>query len=765
MKRQCCANSRQETAHASLRFHTVRGITVAVVLLLYALTGYGQTLSLFNIDSEQYSVMRAKYHAMDADGNQIVNLAPGDFQLVENGIPRTVTATNCPPPPPVQTLSPVLILDQSASMIGTHLAIAKAGTRAFVNALGIGALECAVTGYNDNAFIIQDFTNDRYAMLSAVEQYRPSGASDFDAAFLEAPAGALEVLRSARGKKVAVFLCDGVPIRQPQVAVIIAEALRQNVTIHAVVLGITAPRSVRDICQGTGGIWFDALDSEAQVVDAYLQILRTAQGISPCDISWTSDGCEVERTVDLRLPAFGISSLADFEVPMSRLSGLTFAPSGSLVFGRVPPGESRQKQMTLKAVGGGITISSITPGNPLFAVTDFGGTTPPFTLGEGEERTITITFSPSDSTYEYCRVDIECDACFGKEFHADGGWAGRLVTDVPITVIHPNGGELFVTGSTAELHWEGVLPEDRALLEFSTDGGNTWMPIADDATGLRHEWLVPDMPSDRCLLRATAQPKVTFVDGMVLIPAGSFRMGNITDFQPDNGDEKPVHDVNITRAFLLGRAEVTQTQYEMVMGKNPSFHKKVAACVTDVNWYDAVAFCNELSLLEGLTPCYGGSGPDIVCDFEADGYRLPTEAEWEYACRAGTETDFHTGNLTYPEFSPIDPALDRAGWYGGNTMSDSIRMVGQKEPNAFGVYDMHGNADEWCWDWYSSDYYASSPVNDPSGPATGFSRVARGGNFYGVAKACRSSGRMGSGSPPEYINPYHTTGFRIVKKP
>jgi formylglycine-generating enzyme required for sulfatase activity len=98
-------------------------------------------------------------------------------------------------------------------------------------------------------------------------------------------------------------------------------------------------------------------------------------------------------------------------------------------------------------------------------------------------------------------------------------------------------------------------------------------------------------------------------------------------------------------------------------------------------------------------------------------------------------------------------------------MSDSIRMVGQKEPNAFGVYDMHGNANEWCWDWYGRDSYASSPINDPRGPATGYSRVSRGGNFHGDAKASRSSARMGGGSPPEYINPYHTQGFRIVKKP
>jgi len=245
---------------------------------------------------------------------------------------------------------------------------------------------------------------------------------------------------------------------------------------------------------------------------------------------------------------------------------------------------------------------------------------------------------------------------------------------------------------------------------------------------------------------------------MALIPAGTFRMGNITDHPDGWAYEKPVHEVTITRPFLMARTEVRQEQYEAVMGSNPSSFKGPDLPVERVSWYDAVEFCNALSRREGLDPCYSGSGASIVCDFSANGYRLPTEAEWEYACRAGTETDFHTGNMTHSGSSPLDPALDRAGWYLGNSGS-TTHPVGEKEANAFGLSDMHGNVYEWCWDWYGGGYYAFSPAEDPRGPASGSYRVFRGGSCYDIAGDCRSAYRY-------YNCPFvrnYVYGFRVVR--
>ena len=240
---------------------------------------------------------------------------------------------------------------------------------------------------------------------------------------------------------------------------------------------------------------------------------------------------------------------------------------------------------------------------------------------------------------------------------------------------------------------------------------------------------------------------------MVVIPAGHFEMGNSLG----RADEKPVHRVWID-SFLMDKYEVTQAEYEK-LGKieafpNPSHFKGEGLPVEQVNWHHAANFCNARSKLEGLKPCYNDA---IECDFEADGYRLPTEAEWEYACRAGTDSAYSFGN--------DDKKLDDYAWLDANS-SKKTHPVGQKQPNPWGLFDMHGNVAEWCHDIYDKNYYKSSPDKNPRGPTTeGKEYVLRGGSWASKAEGLRSTYRLGA-------NPGFTDaclardaiGFRCVRR-
>jgi len=213
----------------------------------------------------------------------------------------------------------------------------------------------------------------------------------------------------------------------------------------------------------------------------------------------------------------------------------------------------------------------------------------------------------------------------------------------------------------------------------------------------------------------------------VSIPAGTFSMGS----SYGSGDEKPVHQVTLL-AFEMSVTPITQGQYQEVMGNNPSqFAGSDNLPVETVSWNDAVEFCQKLSYKTGSE------------------FRLPTEAEWEYACRAGTTTRFNLGDM--------DSDLARAGWYGGNS-GKRTHPVGQKIPNAWEMYDMHGNVNEWCLDWYGD--YTSSSQNNPSGEQSGASRVIRGGGWTNYADSCRSASRYG-GNP---ANRYGNVGFRVVRR-
>ena len=232
--------------------------------------------------------------------------------------------------------------------------------------------------------------------------------------------------------------------------------------------------------------------------------------------------------------------------------------------------------------------------------------------------------------------------------------------------------------------------------------------------------------------------------GMVQIPAGTFLMGSPASEQGRDGGE--VQHLVTVSAFKMGRYEVTQKEYLEIMGENPSWYRKDGdnRPVESVSWLDAVEYCNVRSEEEGLTPVYmiTGHGEDREVEWNrgADGYRLPTEAEWEYACRAGTTTAWSSGNTG-------------ADAWTSESSGNSTHPVGQKEANPWGLYDMHGNVSEWCWDWYGD--YPDGAQTDPVGAASGNDRVLRGGNWYNSASQARSAYRLG-------LNGVDSTGFRLV---
>jgi formylglycine-generating enzyme required for sulfatase activity len=203
-----------------------------------------------------------------------------------------------------------------------------------------------------------------------------------------------------------------------------------------------------------------------------------------------------------------------------------------------------------------------------------------------------------------------------------------------------------------------------------------------------------------------------------LVPAGSFTMGADKNFENADDDETPQHRVSISKPFYLGTYEVTQAQWTAVMGNNPSKFKGRSNPVEQVSWDDIRIFIQRLNQKEGHAR-----------------YRLPTEAEWEYAARAGT-----TGAYS---FGDDEDSLGRYAWYEGNS-GEKTHPVGQKQPNAWGLYDMHGNVYEWVQDWYGN--YSSSSVTDPKGPSSGSLRVYRGGGWRSPARYCRAALR-GSNSP------------------
>jgi sulfatase modifying factor 1 len=229
-----------------------------------------------------------------------------------------------------------------------------------------------------------------------------------------------------------------------------------------------------------------------------------------------------------------------------------------------------------------------------------------------------------------------------------------------------------------------------------------------------------------------SREKQTACGPMILVRSGEFMMGA----DDGNPDEAPPHKVKLS-AFWMDKFEVTHEMLTKVQLPDPShWQDNPGKPVERVRWRDAKRFCNERSLLEGLKPCYNEKTSDWDCDYSANGYRLPTEAEWEYACRAGSAGPYDFGGAE---------KLRQYAWFNENS-DQKTHTVGQKKPNAFGICDLYGNVSEWCEDVYSPSYYRESPGQDPRGPASpgkDVKRVIRGGSWKSSANQCRATFRQG----------------------
>ncbi len=251
-----------------------------------------------------------------------------------------------------------------------------------------------------------------------------------------------------------------------------------------------------------------------------------------------------------------------------------------------------------------------------------------------------------------------------------------------------------------------------------------------------------------------------------VVGAVAFTMGSPATGELGREADEWQHRVVLSHDIEVGVYEVTQGQWQDMGLANPSiFGGNSDLPVENVTWLQAVEFCNALSSSQGLSPAYTVAGQQVSWDTGASGWRLPTEAEWEYAARAGTSTAFAGGPITQLVCNS-DPVLAAMGWYCGSDFGGGVpatSVVGQLQANDNGLYDMHGNVWEWCWDWYGDyrllDTDGDGVVRDPQGPLTGDERVVRGGSWYGGSEACRSASR--SFRFPDSTD--NTVGLRVVR--
>ncbi|SHJ55506.1 formylglycine-generating enzyme family protein [Flavobacterium haoranii] len=254
----------------------------------------------------------------------------------------------------------------------------------------------------------------------------------------------------------------------------------------------------------------------------------------------------------------------------------------------------------------------------------------------------------------------------------------------------------------------------------------------------------------------SAFSKLPLIHNMVKIEGGTFKMGSKEKDVAADNDEQKEHDVTV-KSFELSKFEVTVWEWKqytkankLKMPETPSWGWKDNYPMNNITWEEAISFCNWLSKKEKLQPVYSKRGPNYICNFNANGYRLPTEAEWEYAAKGGKKAKD-------TKFSGSDNADDVA-WHK-QISKNTPHTVGTKLPNELGLYDMSGNVWEWCWDWYNKDYYKIEAGNNPKGPEMGERRSVRGGSWDSNVNYLRPANRIST--PQNKTHEFY--GFRVAR--
>lgn len=459
-----------------------------------------QSLSIFDVDTSSFPVMKAKFFALDRPGNSIKNLVASDFVLTECGIPREIVSiTNFDETVP-ENISIALVADISAQL-SPSIDLMKYTAKEIINTLPAGRFEAAITSFDEKGTLIQELTSGKNLLINALKDMSITGSlgKDYNAALIDPAAGGIFVCSNAKYRKNVILIARGVPTIPIDETLILDKARKSGVTINCIFIGSAIHETIKRIVNQTGGCYTDNVNTYDEAIVAARQIvLRLTKLGQASQIQWRSDFLCKRENIEVKAYAKpDLKSQFSYLLPNSGVTKLVFCPA-YITFKDLPVGAKHEMPVLITAINSDFHISNFNSSNPRFSILETGTT-----IRKGETKTMTVSYDAMDSSQNYSVLSVKTDKCDG-EFYALAEYesAREFDSSSGLKVTFPNGGEFFALGADTTITWTGIDPAEIVTIEYSFDDGMTWNLITDNASGLSYLWKnIPKPSSDRCLIR------------------------------------------------------------------------------------------------------------------------------------------------------------------------------------------------------------------------------------------------------------------------
>jgi hypothetical protein len=466
----------------------------AFFLLVVSFSASAQNLTVISIDSSNFPTMKAQIYATDAN-NILQSPSPSEITASEDGIPRKVTSISCSQ----KTFAPFSL----GLMFDTHSGrdIARAAVQKFLSFLPLPPSEAGMTVMENGAYIMQDFTQKRAKLLTAVSSVPFSQTTDLERVFYGGVMGGVPFVSGRPNKKTLILITDlHCPMYNLDKVKLFSDCLNNQIAVYIVLINANDHYGYfQDIADHTGGVLFQGVNTVQSADQVFLKISNDIGTVPPCEITWESEG---SCAPDIKHVSFAWNSATateTYHIPNDRVAQLQASPTTLYIFGK-QQGIKFDTTISITAVSSDFSITNIVSSNPLYTISPTS-----FSLARGATKTLTISYTPPDSSYTWTDFSVFTDKCT-KLFYASTSYPGKssgTPTAPSIKLSSPNGRETYDSGSDTLITWTGVPPADTVSLSYSLDSGKSWTVITTQATGGSYLWHLPQKTSTKCLVNVT----------------------------------------------------------------------------------------------------------------------------------------------------------------------------------------------------------------------------------------------------------------------